>query len=151
MKRSWIITSAFIGLVAFANAAQARGPDKSGRDGASLTAAQVEAMLQAKGFRNIEDVEFRNGMWQAEADSGDGKDLDLRIDPSSGRIYGEQGASRLREDDVRAALAAQGYSKVHDIRFEDGLWEADAQNEAGRDVEVRVDPVDGRLVSREND
>ncbi|WP_218569723.1 PepSY domain-containing protein [Pseudomonas sp. Hp2] len=119
--------------------------------GEAMTEAQVTALLAGKGFRNVHDVKFEHGLWQADADSGDGKDVDLRIDPVSGRIYGDQKTSRLGEADIRAALAAGGYSKVHDLKFEDGLWQAEAERPGGQDAVVYVDPNDGRVIGSQND
>ncbi|MEE7545820.1 PepSY domain-containing protein [Xanthomonas sp. Kuri4-1] len=120
-------------------------------NGEAMTAAQVEAMLTAKGFKNIHDVKFDDGLWEADAKSGDGKELDLRVDPVSGRIYGDQKASRLSKADIEAALSSNGYSKVRDLKFENGLWSAKAQQASGQEIQVHVDPNDGLVVSAQND
>ncbi|HBK45707.1 MAG TPA: peptidase propeptide and ypeb domain-containing protein [Xanthomonadaceae bacterium] len=119
--------------------------------GDPLTSAQVQELLTAKGFKKVHDVKFEDGLWEADATSGDGKALDLKIEPVSGRIYGEQTASRLSEADIRAALTSNGYSKIHDLKFEGGLWEAKAQQSTGQDIKVHVDPNDGLVVSAQND
>lgn len=56
----------------------------------------------------------------------------------------------LSEADIRAALSTDGYSNVHDLKFEDGLWNADAER-GGQKVELHVDPEDGHVVSVDND
>jgi len=44
-----------------------------------------------------------------------------------------------------------GYSNVHDVEFEDGVWKAEAQDSTGKDVEVRLDPNDGHILGSEQD
>lgn len=141
--RTTLLAATLTAASAFAQAQPAKGE--------AITSAQVEALLTAKGFTKVHDVKFKDGLWKAEAKSGDGKGVDLRIDPVSGRIYGDQRTARLGETDVRAALTANGYSKIHDLKFEDGLWRAKAEQASGQDVVLRVDPNDGLVVSAQND
>lgn len=119
--------------------------------GGALTGPQVKQLLGEKGFTKVHDVKFKEGLWKAQARSGDGRSLKLLVDPASGRIYGEQKTSRLSETDVRAAVSAAGYSDAHDIEFEDGLWKAQAEHVSGKDVELRVDPNDGHVLGVQND
>jgi NADPH:quinone reductase-like Zn-dependent oxidoreductase len=107
--------------------------------------------LTAKGYTKVHDIKFEHGVWTADARSGDGKDVDVRIDPTTGRVYGDQTTSKMSEADIRAALSTKGYSKVHDLKFEDGLWKADAEQSGGQKVDLHVDPEDGHVVSVDND
>jgi hypothetical protein len=43
------------------------------------------------------------------------------------------------EDDVRAQLAAKGYSAVHELEYESGLWDAEVTRADGTRGEVSVD------------
>ena len=88
------------------------------------------------------DVLVHQGYRVADAESGDGKDLDLKVDPATGRVYPDAVASRMNEDDVRAALAAAGYSKVRDVEFDDveeRVTEVAAPSAAAMDVMRMVD------------
>ncbi|PPU56310.1 peptidase propeptide and ypeb domain-containing protein [Xanthomonas dyei] len=116
----------------------------------ALTSNEVTSMLTAKGYTKVHDVKFEHGVWTADARSGDGKDVDVHIDPVTGRVYGDQTTSRLSDADVRAALSTGGYADVHDLKFKDGLWKADAKRN-GQKVELHVDPDDGHVVSVDND
>ncbi|PPU68991.1 peptidase propeptide and ypeb domain-containing protein [Xanthomonas pisi] len=116
----------------------------------ALTSTEVTSMLTAKGYTKVHDVKFEHGVWTADARSGDGKDVDVHIDPVTGRVYGDQTTSRLSDADVRAALSTGGYADVHDLKFKDGLWKADAKRN-GQKVELHVDPDDGHVVSVDND
>ncbi|CAG2082023.1 putative membrane protein YkoI [Xanthomonas arboricola] len=143
MKTALIGALAVAAQGAFAQAAA----DKPAK---ALTSSEVTSMLTGKGYTKVHDVKFEHGVWTADARSGDGKDVDVRIDPVTGRVYGDQTTSKLSEADIRAALSTGGYSNVHDLKFEDGLWNADAER-GGQKVELHVDPEDGHVVSVDND
>ena len=124
--------------------AQAPKPD-------ALTEPQVRALLTEKGYTRIDDLDFEDGAWETDATSADGNRVDVRIDPTSKRIYAEALVSTLSEDDVKAKLSAAGYSKVHDVDFDDGMWKAEAERADGNDVEIHLDPKDGHILHVEND
>lgn len=116
----------------------------------AMTEAQVRETLIHQGYTKIDDVKFDDGLWHADAKSADGTDVDLRIDPKSGKVYPDKEVSHLSEDDVRAALATQGYTKVHDVDFDDGVWNAKADDKNGHDVEVTVDPNTGHVIDKDD-
>ena len=117
----------------------------------ALTEPQVRALLTEKGYTRIDDLDFEDGAWETDATSADGNRVDVRVDPASGRIYAEALVSTLSEDDVKAKLSTAGYSKVHDVDFDDGVWKAEAERADGNDVEIHLDPKDGHVLHVEND
>ncbi len=62
-------------------------PDTAGAT--NLGEADIRAKLTAAGFTRIEDVEFDDGMWKAEADTAEGQRVDLRLDPEDGRVVSQ--------------------------------------------------------------
>lgn len=133
-----------IGLVAASGVALAQQAE-------GLTAPQVRAQLEAQGYTNINDVEFDDGMWEADAKSADGNRVELRIDARTGEVFPDEQVAELSEADVRAKLAAAGYTNVHDVDYDDGMWKAEGDDPAGKDVEVRLDPRTGEIVGKEKD
>ena len=131
-----------IALVAAAGAATAQD---------ALTEAEIRAKIEAQGYTNIDDVEFDDGVWTADARSADGSRVDLSIDPATGDIYPDGQVSKLGKADIEARLAAAGYSNVHDVEFDDGLWKAEARDASGRDVELRMEPNEGRVIGENRD
>jgi hypothetical protein len=117
----------------------------------ALTEPQVRALLTEKGYTRIDDLDFEDGAWETDATSADGNRVDVRVDPASKRIYAEALVSTLSEDDVKAKLSTAGYSKVHDVDFDDGMWKAEAERADGNDVEIHLDPKDGHILHVEND
>ncbi|MET0582934.1 MAG: PepSY domain-containing protein [Pseudoxanthomonas sp.] len=116
-----------------------------------LTEPQVRALLTAQGYTRIDDLDFEDGAWETDATSADGNRVDVRIDPATQRVFAESQVSTLSEEDVKAKLTAEGYSKVHDVDFDDGVWKAEAERVDGNDVEIHLDPKDGKVLHVEND
>jgi len=112
----------------------------------ALTSPQVQGKLTEQGYTKIHDLKFKDGMWRAEARSADGNRMDVRIDAKTGQIYPEDRASQLSRQDVRATLATQGYTHVHDVDFEDGIWKAKARNASGNKVKLKLDAKTGQVI-----
>ena len=117
----------------------------------AMTAPQVRASLEAQGYTDVNDVEFDDGLWKAGARSADGKRVDVRIDPATGKIYPDNAVATLGEADVRAKLTAAGYLKIHDVEFDDGLWKAEAEDAGGRDLKLTLDPDSGEVIGKDRD
>lgn len=140
-RRALLRTGMFASL-AFAGAAAAQD---------ALTEAQVKAMLEAQGYTRINDVKFKDGTWKADARSADGNRVDLRVDAATGKVYPDTQVSNLSKADVEAKLAAAGYVDVHDLDFRDGVWTAEAENDSGKDFELRIDAATGNIIGKRKD
>ncbi|GGD50722.1 PepSY domain-containing protein [Pseudoxanthomonas indica] len=126
--------------------AQAADPAK-----AALTEPQVRALLAEQGYTRIDDLDFEDGMWETDATSANGDRVDVRVNPATRDIKAEKLVSKFSENDIKAKLAAAGYSKVHDIDFDDGVWKAEAERADGNDVEIHLDATTGAVIHVEND
>lgn len=62
----------------------------------------------------------------------------------SATAYAGDGTA-LTEAQVKATLEAQGYSRINDLKFKDGVWKADARSADGNRVDVRLDPRTGQV------
>lgn len=143
MKKTIVLTALLsLSTVAFAQDAKPAAP---------LTEAQVRARLTEQGYTKVNDVKFEDGVWKADARSAEGNRIDVRLDAATGRVYPEEQIANLSEADVRARLAAAGYTNVHDVDFEDGIWNAEADDPSGKDVELKLDPATGKVIGKEKD
>ena len=118
---------------------------------AGLTEAQVRVKLESQGYTKVNDVKFEDGVWKADARSADGNRVDVRIDATTGEVFPDEMVANLTEADVRAKLAAAGYTNVHDVDYEDGIWNAEADDPQGKDVELKIDPKTGKVMGKEKD
>lgn len=139
MNKIAVVSLALFGVVGTASAQEA------------LTQQQVRAKLEAQGYTKINDVKFRDGVWKADARSANGNRVDIRLDPATGDVYPDEQVANLSEADVRARLATAGYTNVHDVDYEDGIWNAEADDPAGKDVELKIDPDSGKVIGKEKD
>lgn len=53
---------------------------------APVDANGVATVLVDAGFHNVHDIDFRGGVWKAEADDITGEDFEIHVDPNSGLI-----------------------------------------------------------------
>lgn len=113
----------------------------------AMTEPQVNSQLTDQGYTDVHDLNFKDGMWRAKAKSANGDHVNLRIDASTGTVYPDEQVSRLSKKDVRASLETQGYTHVHDIDFDDGIWNAKARNPAGAKVKLKIDANSGKVIA----
>jgi hypothetical protein len=118
---------------------------------ATLTEPQVRAKLEAEGYTKVNDVKFVDGVWKADAKSADGNHVDVRLDAKTGAVYPDEQVANLNEASVKAKLAAAGYTDIHDVDFEDGVWNAEDDDQAGKDVELKIDARTGAVIGKEKD
>ena len=147
-NRHRLLTLAALAALAAAAVAQPPAPT-AGKD--ALKEPQVRALLTEKGYTNIDDLDFEDGMWETDATSANGDRVDVRINPASGDVMAEKLVSDLSENDVKAKLTAAGYSKIHDVDFDDGVWKAEAERADGNDVEIHLAANTGEIIHVEND
>jgi hypothetical protein len=122
------------------------------RSGApALDETAIRADIANAGYKEVKDLEFDDGVWEAKARGGNDKWTHIKVGPTTGKVYEAGAPSRLDEDEVKAKLAAQGYQDIHDVKFDEGLWKADARNAQGRKVDLLADPDDGSVVSEQHD
>ncbi|UOV03891.1 PepSY domain-containing protein [Pseudoxanthomonas sp. F37] len=137
-------------LAALSGAVFAQAPaPTAGKD--ALKEPQVRALLTEKGYTHIDDLDFEDGMWETDATSANGDRVDVRINPATGEVMAEKLVSDLSENDVKARLTAAGYSKIHDVDFDDGVWKAEAERADGNDVEIHLAANTGEIIHVEND
>ncbi|NLY65522.1 MAG: PepSY domain-containing protein [Alcaligenaceae bacterium] len=43
-------------------------------------------------------------------------------------------------------LEKNGYKRIHDIELDDGLYEAEAYNRKGQEVDIKLHPVSGKIL-----
>jgi len=119
--------------------------------GDALSEEAIKAAIAQAGYKEVKGLKFKDGVWRSKARGGNKQWTELAVGPQTGKVYVSDAPSRLNEDEVKAKLAAAGYQDVHGVKYEHGLWEADATNSRGTDVDLLVDPDDGSVVAHSPD
>lgn len=132
------VLSASLLSLAFAASAQ-NAPD----------ARTALGLIESRGYVAACELEFQYGLWTAEATDGQGRRVDLLVNPASGVVdaIGPRGEGALTSAELRTLLGAAGYRNLRDMERDDGLWELEAQNAAGQRVELVVHGVSGDVLS----
>ena len=119
---------------------------------ASAGPADIAATLQAAGYAEVREVEYDDGLWEAEVRRANGLWGEVAVDPANGEVFDAQSPRALIElPAVLAAIEQAGYRQVHDLDRDGALWDADAYDRDGQRVELRISGYDGRIVTVQPD
>ncbi|MEP6899252.1 MAG: PepSY domain-containing protein [Rhodanobacter sp.] len=117
----------------------------------ALSQDAIETAIANAGYKEVKGLEFKDGVWRSKARGGNKQWVKLAVGPVSGKVYAADAPSRLNEDEVSAKLAGAGYQNVKHVKFDDGLWSADAKTANGEEVDLLADPTDGSVVAKSRD
>lgn len=112
---------------------------------------QVRALLVSNGYTGIESLAFEDGLWGASADAPDGGRVTVHVHPASDRVYRADATPTIEADTLTERLAEIGWVDVHSPRFEDGVWKVEAENDAGQELLLYLDPDNGALLGSHGD
>jgi len=144
--RNQILALAIAMAMAGTAGAQAVRPNT----GSALTEADVRALMANQGYTEINDVEFKEGVWTADGKSADGNHVEVKVD-NTGKIIPDTGVATISKDQIIIKAQEAGYKNVHDVQFEGGVWKVEADMADGTDVELKMDPNDGHIMGSEAD
>jgi hypothetical protein len=139
---------AFAFSLAFAGGALAQAAPAN--TGTPLTEADVRALLANEGYTEVNDVEFKEGVWTADGKSADGNHIEVKVD-AGGKIIPDKNVAKISKDQIIIKAQDAGYKNVHDVDFEGGVWKVEAEMADGTDVELKMDPDDGHILGSEQD
>lgn len=117
----------------------------------ALSEGAIKADIAKSGYKEVKDLEFKNGVWQTKARGGDKNWEELKVAPLTGKVYAENAPSKLSEDEIKAKLTAAGYTNIGHVKYDDGLWSAEANGKNSKDLDLLVDPDDGSVVAKSDD
>lgn len=83
---------------------------------------------------------------QGQPVSAQARDEDEAANLMVRRIYVAEPATIVLPSVVMARLSALGYRNLRDFDVERGLYEVEATNPDGREVELEVDPITGAIL-----
>jgi membrane protein implicated in regulation of membrane protease activity len=125
-------------------------PPETTKANSPMTETDVRAAMTAQGYTGINDVEFKEGVWTADAKSADGEHVEVKVD-AAGKVIPDEHVATISKDQIIIKVQDAGYTNVHDVEMEGGVWKAEANDSAGADVEIKLDPDDGHILGSEKD
>jgi hypothetical protein len=141
LRRSMLMSAIVAGAIGLAFAAHAVTPRSS---------ADVAADLNRAGYAEVREIEYDDGLWEAEVRRADGRWGEVHVDPVSGEVFDAQaGRALLDAAALAAALQSQGYTAIEDLDREGATWSAEAVGPDGQRVELRLSGYDGRVLHSE--
>ncbi len=137
-------------ILAFTLAALAIGLAFAAQAVTPGASADVAAQLARAGYSEIREIEYDDGLWEAEVRRANSRWGEVHVDPISGEVFDAQ-APRAQLDAAAliAALEAQGYTAINDLDREGATWGAEAMGADGQRVELRASGYDGRVLHSE--
>ena len=136
--------------IAFALSGTALAQEVAPNTGSALTEADVRALMVIQGYTEINDVEFKEGVWTADGKSADGNHVEIKMD-NTGKVIPDSGVATISKDQIIVTAQEAGYKNVQDVDFEGGVWKVEAETAEGVDVELKMDPNDGHIMGSEAD
>lgn len=107
--------------------------------------------LQASGYVAIKEVRLEDGFYKAEAINAQGKKIDVRIDPETGKIVEPKSTQPAVVIDIITAVnkvEAAGYHGIYKIEAEDGKYDVKALDQNGKNVHLKVDAQSGKVTKK---
>ncbi len=126
----------------------------------------IYPILLEQGYRDFREVEIDDGLWEAEAFNRNNQWVDITVHPFTGAVLREKlewdddylpdhpnnpPAGYLGADQIVSILTATGYTRIHELELDDGYWEAEARNQYGLPVDLKIDRITGAVVREEVD
>jgi hypothetical protein len=116
---------------------------------AQTTAAthhDITARLTAAGYTDVRELEFDDGLWEADVQRADGSRGEVAIDGDGNVLDARSGTPMLDAPALIAALERAGYRDVRDIDRDGAVVDAEATNAAGKRMELRINAFDGSVL-----
>ena len=111
-------------------------------------AGQAISALQAAGYTTVRDVEFDDGLWEAEVKATDGVWHDVHIDPATGTVIDRRaGGKLLSAGEITQKLQASGYTSIHELDLDEAVWDVEAVDAKGQRLELRVNGYTGAVIA----
>lgn len=121
------------------------------KPGDAMDEEAIKAAIAKAGYKEVKGLKFDDGVWEAKARGGNDNWVEIKVAPVTGKVYSEDAPSKLNEDEIKAKLTSAGYTNIGHVKFDDGLWSANAASKGGKDYDVLVDPDDGSVIARSDD
>lgn len=146
LSKNLALTALFVATLAVAAMAAGRLP------ASAKPLAEIASALEQSGYL-IVDVEFDDGLWQADAYQNNAS-YELHIDPVSGKILSTHAdnadpapsAGAMKLSSVLKEVNKSGYSPIVSAEFKHGRWEVEAYKNNFK-CELQVEPEHAKIIA----
>lgn len=140
-----------IGGAAFADmhAARAAGERAEAARTSRLAIEDVVGLVEARGYTNVLEIELEGGRYKIKASDAAERQIELVIDATSGELV--SGPSTAEVEALAQDLAAAGYPEILKLEVDGGRYEVQARDDAGREVELKLDIETREIVALERE
>jgi uncharacterized membrane protein YkoI len=102
--------------------------------------------MQAKGYKNIHEIKFKNGYYEAEVFSTEGNKLELRMNSKTGEIEVPKSTPKyLTMLEIIKKIQAEGYDDIRKVSFDDGEYHVAVVDKKGNSTDLRVNGETGQV------
>lgn len=110
--------------------------------------------VQAKGYQDIREVEFDDGVYKVKAVNANGKKVNIYIDPQKNEILNVKTSHKVKKKNNTVKLSmldaikkveAAGYHAVYEIDVEHHKYEIKALDKAGKKARLQVNGNTGKV------
>lgn len=102
--------------------------------------------IQAQGYKNIREIKFKNGFYEAEVFTAEGNKLEVRVNTKTGDVEKLKKEPKLLSMlEIIKKVQAAGYRDIHKISFDDGEYEVTAISKDGIDTKLELKAETGEI------
>jgi len=106
-----------------------------------LSTTACTFLLATAAVAQTDDTTMEDQVTQEEMTAAD-----EAADVMFGEIYGDAAPTYMTTTDAVDRMMAMGYTNVHDLDVEWGVYEVEAYAPDGNEVEIEFDPVSGAIL-----
>lgn len=108
--------------------------------------ATVLQNLLASGYVAVKKLKYEGGVYKGEAIDVQGREVDVRIDPETGKVIEPKATARaITVVEAVNKVEAAGYHNVHEVEVEKDNYDVKALDKDGAEAKLKVDVYSGKV------
>ncbi|MBS0359524.1 MAG: PepSY domain-containing protein [Proteobacteria bacterium] len=113
----------------------------------SVQMSKILQNLQSKGYSNVREIEFEEGVYEVKAMTAQGNKIKIYVNPQTGEIINNAKAERNRMSalEVVQKLESAGYHNIYKIESHGHKYEVKAFDQNRKKAELKVDGNTGKI------
>lgn len=114
----------------------------------SMNMSNILSNLKNEGFVAVHEIKFDDKVFKAEVINSAGNEVDVRIDPLTGKILDPKSEeNKMSMMDAAKKVEAAGFHNIYSMESEDHGFEIKAMDKDGKKTEIKIDAA-GNMTSK---